>query len=61
MERINSESIDTSDEEESSEEEQEEIVDEVKVLKMLVKDSKLKFPCMKVIWMLNNSWTGSML
>ena len=39
MERINSESIDTSDEEESFEEEQEEIVDEVKVLNMLVKAS----------------------
>ena len=39
MERINFESIDTNDEKESSEEEQKEIVDEVKVLNMLVKAS----------------------
>ena len=39
IERRNSESINTNDEEESSEEEKEDIVDEVKVLRMLVKDS----------------------
>ena len=39
MERTNSQSIDSSDEEESYEEEKEEIVDEVKLLKMLVKAS----------------------
>ena len=39
MEKINSESIDTSNEEESFEEEKQEIADEVKVLKMLMKSS----------------------
>ena len=39
MEKINSESIDTSNEEESFEEEEQEVADEVKVLKMLVKSS----------------------
>ena len=44
MERRNSKSIDTNDEEESSKEEKEEIVDEVKVLRILVKASnKPKF------------------
>ena len=39
MEKINLESIDTSNEQESFEKEKQEIADEVKVLKMLVKSS----------------------
>ena len=39
MEWKKSDNIDTSDEEESSEDKQEEVVEEVKVMKMLMRDS----------------------
>ena len=57
MERKTSENTNTDHEEESSEDEREEVVEEVKVLKMLMKASTIffiKYPCMKVILMLNN-------
>ena len=57
MERKTSENTNTDHEEESSEDEHEEVVEEVKVLKMLMKASSIffiKYPCMKVILMLNN-------
>ena len=41
MERKNSQNIDTSYEEESSEDEREEVAEEVKVMKMLMKDSNI--------------------
>ena len=57
MERKTSENTNTDHEEESSEDECEEVVEEVKVLNMLMKASNIlfiKYPCMKVILMSNN-------
>ena len=64
MERNNSENTSTNDDEESSEDKREEVAEELKVLNMPMKASnrpRVEVPCMKVILMLKNSWTGSML
>ena len=57
MERKTSQNTNTDHEEESSEDEREEVVEELKVLNMLMKASNIliiKYPCMKVILMSNN-------